>query len=362
MEDAMVRWEVTRAPASVLLLTRLGVDYGLSAEICLRRTGIREEMLRDPNLTVTAEQELTVVANLLDALGDPPGLGLEAGIRYHLTTYGIWGFAMISSPSWRSAIDVGLRYLDLTFAFTRIVARDRGDEFHLVLDTPDIPPALQRFVVERDSSAIQTIQHELFASPIPIREMRYTFPPPAGDAHRYTEIFGVEPVFDAGESAVGLDPAILDRPLPQANEHTAAMAQAQCRELLSKRLTRTGVAGLVRGQLMARPSAPPDIDRVAAALHMSDRRCAASSPTRACLSAACLTSSASNSPRSCSSPAGCRWRRSLSDWAMSRFPASPRPSGAGRASAPGNTGLAGRLAESSNSLASAHLWPGAVRT
>ena len=66
-----------------------------------------------------------MIANLLRALGDPPGLGLEAGIRYHLTTYGIWGFAMISSPTWRSAIDIGLRYLDLTFAFTRIQARDR---------------------------------------------------------------------------------------------------------------------------------------------------------------------------------------------------------------------------------------------
>jgi hypothetical protein len=91
--------------------------------------------------------------------------------------------AMISSPSWRGAIDIGRRYLDLTFAFTHIVARDRGQEFHLVLDTPDIPLALQRFV-ERDSAAIRTIQHELFASPIPVREMSYAFPPPTGVPRR----------------------------------------------------------------------------------------------------------------------------------------------------------------------------------
>jgi Arabinose-binding domain of AraC transcription regulator, N-term len=174
----MLRWDVERAPTSVQLLVGLGADYELTAQTCLEHTGLRVEDLRDPVATVGARQELTVIANLLTALGDPPGIGLEAGIRYHLTTYGIWGFAMISSPSWRSAIDIGLRYLDLTFAFTRIVARDRGEEFHLVLDTPDIPVALQRFVVERDSAAIRTIQHELFAAPIPIREMRYAFPPP----------------------------------------------------------------------------------------------------------------------------------------------------------------------------------------
>lgn len=267
----MVRWDVERAPTSVQLLVGLGADYGLTAQTCLERTGLRVEDLGDPAAAVGARQELTVIANLLAALGDPPGIGLEAGIRYHLTTYGIWGFAMISSPSWRSAIDIGLRYLDLTFAFTRIVARDRGEEFHLVLDTPDIPLALQRFVVERDSAAIRTIQHELFASPIPIREMRYAFPPPTAHAERYTEIFGVTPTFDAGENAVGIDPAILDLPLPQSNEHTTTVAREQCRQLLARRQARTGLAGQVREQLMARPGAPPSLDQVAAALHMSDR-------------------------------------------------------------------------------------------
>jgi hypothetical protein len=267
----MVRWDVERAPTSVQLLLGLGADYGLTAQICLERTGLRVEDLRDPAAAVGARQELTMIANLLTALGDPPGIGLEAGIRYHLTTYGIWGFAMIGSPSWRGAIDIGLGYLDLTFAFTRIVARDRGEEFHLVLDTPDIPLALQRFVVERDSAAIRTIQHELFASPIPVREMSYAFPPPTARAERYAEIFGVTPTFDAGENAVGIDPAILDLPLPQSNEHTNTVAREQCRQLLARRQARTGLAGQVREQLMARPGAPPNLDQVAAALHMSDR-------------------------------------------------------------------------------------------
>jgi hypothetical protein len=122
----MVRWDVERSPMSVQLLVGLGADHGLRPHVCLESTGLAEDSLRDTGTTVSARQELTVVANLLRALGDPPGLGLEAGIRYHLTTYGIWGFAMISSPAWRSAIDLGLRSLDLTFGFTRIQARDHG--------------------------------------------------------------------------------------------------------------------------------------------------------------------------------------------------------------------------------------------
>jgi len=106
----MVSWDVERSPMSVQLLVRLGADHGVPAPVCLKSTGLTEESLREVAATVSAHQELTVIANLLRTLGDPPGLGLEAGIKYHLTTYGIWGFAMISSPTWRSAIDIGLRY------------------------------------------------------------------------------------------------------------------------------------------------------------------------------------------------------------------------------------------------------------
>ena len=267
----MVRWDVMRAPMSVQLLAGLGAEHGVPPERCLARTGLRLEVLRDPNVEVSAKQELTVVANLLEALGDPPGLGVEAGVRYHLTTYGIWGFALISSPTWRSAIGVGLRHIDLTFAFCRFRAREEGELMHLVLDTPDIPPPLQRFVVERDSAAVQTLQQEVYSSPIPIQEVSYTFPAPPGGTARYAEVFGVTPRFDAEENSVGLPPEILDVPLPQANENTTAMAQAQCRELLAKRLVRTGFAGQVRDHLVTRLAAPPDLERVAASMHMSDR-------------------------------------------------------------------------------------------
>jgi AraC-like DNA-binding protein len=266
-----VHWDIERSPMSVQLLVRLGADYGLPPAAALQSTGLDAERLRDPSATVSGRQELAVIANLLRELGDPPGLGLEAGIRYHLTTYGIWGFAMISSPTWRSAIDIGLRYLDLTFAFTRIRARDRGSEFHLVLDTPDIPLALQRFVVERDSAAIQTIQRELFASQIHIREIRYAFAAPPSGAHRFAEIFGVVPAFDAAESAVGIPPEILDLPLPLANEHTTAIAREQCRQLLASRHARTGLAGRVRDHLLVSPASPPDSEQIAAVLHMSER-------------------------------------------------------------------------------------------
>ncbi|WP_406861476.1 AraC family transcriptional regulator [Streptomyces sp. HUAS MG47] len=267
----MVRWTLGRSPSNVRVLIGLGADHGVPPETSLADTGLRESALRDPSVTVGARQELTVVANLLRALGNPPGLGLEAGARCHLTSYGVWGFAMASSPSWRSAIDMGVRYLDLTYTFTRIRIRDHGETFHLVLDVPDVPSHLQRFLLEHTSAAIQTLQNELLGSTVPVRDVGYAFPPPASGRQRYAEIFGTPPVFGAAENVVGIPTEILDVPLPQYDALTTALARDRCRRLLDDLDTDTALAGRVRDYLLTRASAPPALERVAADLHMSER-------------------------------------------------------------------------------------------
>ncbi|WP_433192996.1 AraC family transcriptional regulator ligand-binding domain-containing protein [Nocardia sp. CA-107356] len=64
-------------------------------------------------------------------------LGLESGPCFHLTSYCIWGFAILSSPTLRDALEIGLRFVDLTFAFSLIQARQVANETQLVLETPE---------------------------------------------------------------------------------------------------------------------------------------------------------------------------------------------------------------------------------
>src|SRR5699024_10779278 len=60
-------------------------------------------------------------------------------------------------------------------------------------------------------------------------------------------------------------------PMPQADEHATAMATAQCRELLQRRLARAGVSGRARDLLLTRLSDPPDAAEVAASMNLSLR-------------------------------------------------------------------------------------------
>jgi AraC-like DNA-binding protein len=268
----VVHWDLPRTPTGALLAVRFGEDLGVPAEVSLRGTGLLVDRLGDPRLEVTPATELDVIRNILAAAGDEPGRGLEAGSRFTLSSYGIWGFALVTSPTLRSAVDVAFQFLDLTFAFSRIERRLAGDELRLAVTAPDVEPALRRFVVEREVAAIRVLERDLLGDRARPVAVTFGFPEaPAAVVERCTALFGTRPSFGARETVATLGAGLLDLPLPQANEVTMAMALEQCRELLDRRRARTGVSGKVRDLLLANLADPPDARQVAAALAMSDR-------------------------------------------------------------------------------------------
>ena len=70
-----------RSAVSVQLLIQYGLDHGLPLEACLQGTGLDWQQLADPSAEVEAEQELQLVANLLEGCQAGPGFGLPLGRR-----------------------------------------------------------------------------------------------------------------------------------------------------------------------------------------------------------------------------------------------------------------------------------------
>ena len=258
----MQNWDFQRGIASMQLQAQLGLEHGLSLGACLEGTGVTPAELADPAAVVSAHQELGLVRNLVRALGDVPGLGLEAGTRYHFTVYGILGFAVISSPNLRSAVEVALRYLNLTYAYNHISAEEVDGEMRLLFDDSEIPEDVRQFLLERDAAAALTLQREMFSSALVPRRLSLRGRRPAY-AGQFTELFGVEPQFGAARNEVAMDAAVLNSPLPQANESSRRMAEEQCRKLLAARKARSGLAERVRDRILRQPGHIPDMNAVA---------------------------------------------------------------------------------------------------
>lgn len=261
--------ELPRPGASALLLTTLGCEHGVPADAVLHGTGLVREALADPRTSVSGWQELQIVRNLIAVLGDTAALGVEAGMRYHLTTHGIWGFALSSCPTVRAAIEVGLRYVDLTFAFTTMSLVITDDHARLLLDPSHLPIDVRRFFVEREMASITHLGRQVTSDPAPLGCVHFAHPaPPSLDRYRS---FEPVPVFDAEANFIELPPDLLDLPLPQADPYAAAVTQKQCQQLLAQRRARSGYAGRIRDRLVQRPAHLPDLETIAAELHTSSR-------------------------------------------------------------------------------------------
>ncbi|WP_319446624.1 MULTISPECIES: AraC family transcriptional regulator [unclassified Mycobacterium] len=265
----MLDLDLPRPPASALLLTNLAREHGVPAHEVLQGTRLEFDALTDPQTSVSGRQELRIVQNLIAAMGDTAGLGVTAGMRYHLTTHGIWGFALSSCPTVRSAIEVGLRYVDLTFAFTQMSLVPAGEHVRLVLDPSHLPREVQRFFVERETASIINLGRQVLSSLAPLGHVHFTFPAPsAADAY---QVFEPPPVFGADTNFIEVHRDVLDLPVPQADPYAAAATQQQCQQLLAQRRARSGYAGRIRDRLVQQPGHLPDLEVVASELHMSSR-------------------------------------------------------------------------------------------
>lgn len=259
-----------RSINGVALLVDYAVTRGLRMPDILRGTGIGEQQLQDPSGEITLAQELTLLRNVVDGVHDEPGLGLMAGLLCHPPSFGVLGFAVMSSPTLRHAADIGVRYADLWFTIARHALVEHGDELWLVRDDSGVPPELRRFTLERDFSAIATIQQDLVPMRVPTLRVEVTVEP-----HPVYEMFatmlGVDKItFGAPRSLMAWHRSTLDVALPQSNVATARFYEQQCADIMQRRRSRGGVSGRVR-ELLIRHGGVTDQARVAADLDVSVR-------------------------------------------------------------------------------------------
>ena len=259
-----------RSINSAQILCRLGTDHGIPLALLLKGTDINPAMLHDSAAEIEASQEMRMIHNLQACGRHIPGLGMEAGQRYHLTTYGIWGFALASSPTVRSAIDIALRYVHLTFTFAHYSVHEKNGDALLSIDDSTIPEAVRTLLLERDLVGVRNLFVEALGMTVQAKYIHLRMPRPAY-ADAMLALFGQMPLFDQAQNCVAFDASLLDFPLPQANEHTKHMCETMCRELLQRRRARQGLAGRIRDRMLQMPIELPDMETIATEFHMTSR-------------------------------------------------------------------------------------------
>lgn len=237
---------------------------------CLAGTGLTESTLADEHAEIWAHQEFRVVSNIVNRLGDRPGLGVDVGGFSTVGRLGVLGFAFITSATVREGFERILPYQALLPSHVRFsIATDAAREY-VVADDTDIPAEVRPFIVERDLAGLFAV---LAGANIPIavdwvdttldeqRAQRL--------AQTWTLTTDVRPNRPANRIVAA--PGTLDIALPQSDPNTTRIFERQCRELLDGRLSRVGVAGQVRSRILHDQASIPSMQTIADELHLDPR-------------------------------------------------------------------------------------------
>jgi AraC-like DNA-binding protein len=242
-EPAAGDWGFPRSATAILLLVEYAGSRGVGPGRALAGTGLRPADLAGGE--VTAAQELTVVRTLRGLLGE---VGVEVGQRYRASTFGAFGFAMLASRTVLDAIDLALRFIDLSFAFAIPRAELVGDDVVVTVDGRDLPADVRRFLVERDTTAVVVVLDALV---------------PGGVGTRVT--------WSDGAARIEFGADQLARPLPERSPERLELAARLCAEVVDARRARTGLAQDVRVLITQRLAQGAPMADVAGALALSER-------------------------------------------------------------------------------------------
>ncbi|CAM3856120.1 AraC family transcriptional regulator ligand-binding domain-containing protein [Tsukamurella ocularis] len=201
------------------------------------RAGIRR-VDAAADLELAFPQVLLFLTEVVRALPDRP-LGLQAGARPLLQSFGMLGVAVQTAADVEGAVAAGLQYHRAAGSLVDFAVDADGDAVRLTVVPRSADPEVLPFLCEETLLSVTTLLRSALGderwSPTTV-ELPYAAPAYAAD---YPVHFGCAVRFDAAAGVMTVPRSLLGRPLPRREQAVHAAALAACRAI-------TGVTGDAR--------------------------------------------------------------------------------------------------------------------
>jgi len=245
---------------------------GIPASRALRGAQIAEPDLHRSATRVSLNQIIRTCRNAAELSRDPH-FAFHAGMRVHLSTYGMYGFAILSSNSFREAMVFALKYHQLAIPLVDIEWREeRGRSVWTLhpIETLHLDTSLLRFVFELELAIVLSLHRDCIDRSLSPLQALLPFPVPH-DAAVYSHMFGCRAVFGQAHASLIFDSQWLDGEPLFRNELAYSELVTLCDDLLREFRFRIGITGRVREVLLVNRMWPIGMGEVAKQLHMTER-------------------------------------------------------------------------------------------
>src|SRR6201998_2027208 len=254
-----------------LVLDALAAE-GVPKEDALRRARLSEASISSPATRVSLNQVIDCCSYAAEHSHDPH-FAYHTGLRFHVSAYGMYGFAILSSINYRQTMKFAVKNHQLA---TPLVAMEfkENDGCGIMLFNPlsynRIDARLYKFIVEMQFGIILSLHRDIMGSSFVLREFQVTYPP-SSDASKYAAPFGAPVLFGQSANRLLFDSGWLDGTPRLGNEITYSTVVRLCDAQIEEFQFRRGLVGEVRQILMKNLMRPKRFQDVAQNLNMSAR-------------------------------------------------------------------------------------------
>ena len=262
----MLHSHLTTLNAVSLVLSTFQAE-GWSSEALLAGSGIRAADLSRADTRITTNQEMRVCANAVALRRE---IGLELGQRMHVSSYGMLGYALLTSATLGDALRLALRYPALLGTLFELSLAQEDDVVWFCATGYRESPHLAVFNAELCLTSLKVICEDLLGRSLPLVGARFAHLAPDYHAH-YAHSFDCPHAFQACDNAFGFDPRWLDEPLPLADAVTHQAMAERCRKQNLEFTGRQSWLDRIRQLLTAQLQAAPGLEGLAEQMNCSPR-------------------------------------------------------------------------------------------
>ncbi|WP_175717826.1 AraC family transcriptional regulator [Burkholderia anthina] len=267
--------EKRSSPSKLAALLTVVSDLELDTSAVLAGTDLDVHDVSNPFTLTSAQQFLTAVRNALRCY---PGadLGVRVGSLMHASSGGMYGYAMLCAETLEQAFDAAVRFHRLANGLLGICWGIEDDlaSWHFParedVALPELDVRLYAFLLD-----MQFVLHATFVKDVmgawcvPARAQLAGALP--AHAAVLANALGCPVAFDRDCHALSYPAAWLSRAPQLAHPITAAQVSRHCAQLLDELQDRSGITLRVYHELTRSPGRFPEIDAIAATLHMTSR-------------------------------------------------------------------------------------------
>jgi AraC-like DNA-binding protein len=240
------------------------------------------EILRDVNLTVDevhSPKSRISLADLMMAcknairLSSDPHLPYRVGASIHISTYGMYGFAILCCPDFRKAMAFAELYHALAAPLATIEFTEENGVASWVIEPnarAAADPQIYRFITEMQIGIHISLMRDIMGTAFTPDQISLAYPK-ADDFSLTADQIGCGLSFASRTNQIMFRSAWLDHAANLGNKTTYPTVVPLCDDLLNDLTSRIGIAGEIRALLLRSIANPPTLAAIAKLLEVSDR-------------------------------------------------------------------------------------------